>query len=227
MCVLELSTANSWEAKPSKLSSGLSISPGQTLAAWAPLSAYPLLAIVLDRRLHTGVGPSWESSLEPIGPPLPPSALQGLPDLTYRERVWSRGAPGFWWSPDASFLAYVVFPCTQVALNLVCGRPWQELFQTDCETVVKAGQSLPHFSLHVASFIKTKATNVGKGENLEVEETNQVILKHVGHCKAKTTSGFSARAVQHLPCLSLLGEYHQPCVASCREEARSSSFHQH
>ena len=123
VCVLELSTANSWEAKPSKLSSGLSISPGQTLAAWAPLSAYPLLAIVLDRRLHTGVGPSWESSLEPIGPPLPPSALQGLPDLTYSERVWSRGAPGFWWSPDASFLAYVVFPCTQVALNLVCGRP--------------------------------------------------------------------------------------------------------
>ena len=51
------------------------------------------------------------------------------------------------------------------------------MFQTDCETVVKAGQSLPHFSLHIASFIQTKATN----ENLEVEETNQVILKHVGH----------------------------------------------
>ena len=113
VCIIELSTANSWEPKPSRLPSGLSGSPGQTLAAWAPTS--PLLAIILDRRLHAGVGPSWQSSLQPIGPPLPPSALQGLPDLTYRERVWSQGAPGFWWSsPEPSFLAYVIFPCTQV-----------------------------------------------------------------------------------------------------------------
>ena len=115
MCIIELSTANSWEPKPSRLPLGLSGSPGQTLAAWAPLTTSPLLAIILDRRLHVGIGPSWDSSLQPVGPPLPPSALQGLPDLTYRERVWSKGAPGFWWSfPQPSFLAYVVFPCTQV-----------------------------------------------------------------------------------------------------------------
>ena len=114
MCIIELSTANSWEPKLSRLPSGLLSSRGQTLAAWAPsLTASPLLAIILDRRLHVGIGPSWDSSLQPIGPPLPPSALQGLPDLTYRERVWSKGAPGFWWSQQ-SFLAYVVFPCTQV-----------------------------------------------------------------------------------------------------------------
>ena len=116
VCILELSTANSWEPKPSRLPSGLSGSTQQTLAAWAPSSTSPLLAIVLDRRLHAGIGPSWESSLQPIGPPLPPSALQGLPDFTYRERVWSKGAPGFWWntSPEVFLLAYVVFPCTQV-----------------------------------------------------------------------------------------------------------------
>ena len=114
VCIIDLSTSNSWEPKPAKLPARLSGTPGQTLAAWAPLTTSPLLAIVVGHRLHAGVGPSWSSSLEPIGPPLPPSALQGLPDFTYRERVWSPGSPGFWWSPSASFLAYVVFPCTQV-----------------------------------------------------------------------------------------------------------------
>ena len=114
VCIIDLSTSNSWEPKPAKLPARPSGTPGQTLAAWAPLTTSPLLAIVVGHRLHAGVGPSWSSSLEPIGPPLPPSALQGLPDFTYRERVWSPGSPGFWWSPSASFLAYVVFPCTQV-----------------------------------------------------------------------------------------------------------------
>lgn len=39
--------------------------------------------------------------------------------------------------------------------------------------MVTAGQPLPHFSLHVASFTKVKPT---KADDLEVEETTQVIL---------------------------------------------------
>ena len=186
VCIIDLSTSNSWEPKPAKLPARPSGTPGQTLAAWAPLTTSPLLAIVVGHRLHAGVGPSWSSSLEPIGPPLPPSALQGLPDFTYRERVWSPGSPGFWWSPSASFLAYVVFPCTQVLYILTWGyklcitkEAEKHLTQTDCETVVIAGQTLPHLSLHVAAFVKNKVAsdNASQNNHYKVEGTTQVLLR--------------------------------------------------
>ena len=49
--------------------------------------------------------------------------------------------------------------------------------------MVRAGQSLPHLSLHVASFTKVKASKAlavddpTKPDYLEIEETTQVILK--------------------------------------------------
>ena len=48
---------------------------------------------------------------------------------------------------------------------------------------MRAGQSLPHLSLHVASFTKVKASKAlavddpTKPDYLEIEETTQVILK--------------------------------------------------